>query len=87
MSLTHTPGEESPDDDEIFPFIVDATTDRGQHIFCKNLLLNLFEPGISPCKTEFPDVKIKRQIIDHYLKDIYNTTVWNLLHRIHLTKP
>ena len=36
MSSTHTPGEETPDDDdEIFPFIVDATTDRGQHIFAK----------------------------------------------------
>ena len=44
MSSTHTPGEESPDDDDIFPFIVDETTDRGQHIFCENLLLNLFEP-------------------------------------------
>ena len=62
MSSTHTPGDETPDDDEIFPFIVDADTDRGQHIFCQNLLVNLFEPGISPCKTEFPDVKIKRQI-------------------------
>ena len=56
MSQTHTPSEDSPDDDDIFPFLVDATNDRGQHIFCKNLLLNLFEPGISPCKTEFPDV-------------------------------
>ena len=36
MAQTHTPGDETPDDDEIFPFIVDADTDRGQHIFCKN---------------------------------------------------
>ena len=71
MSSTHTPGEETPDDDEIFPFIVDADTDRGQHIFCQNLLVNLFEPGISPCKTEFPDVKIKRQIkIANFIKQI-----------------
>ena len=87
MSSTHTPGEESPDDDEIFPFIVDATTDRGQHIFCKNLLLNLFEPGISPCKTEFPDVKIKRQIIDHYLKDICNITQQYGIYSIEFTSP
>ena len=40
MSSTHTPGDETPDDDEIFPFIVDADTDRGQHIFCQNLLVN-----------------------------------------------
>ena len=74
MSQTHTSSEDSPDDDDIFPFLVDAPTDRGQHILCKNLLLNLFEPGISPCKAEFPDVKIKRQIIDHYQKDICNLT-------------
>ena len=87
MSSTHTPGEESPDDDDIFPFIVDATTDRGQHIFCKNLLLNLFEPGISPCKTEFPDVKIKRQIIDHYLKDICNLTQQYGIYSIEFNSP
>ena len=87
MSSTHTPGDETPDDDEIFPFIVDATTDRGQHIFCKNLLLNLFEPGISPCKTEFPDVKIKRQIIDHYLKDICNITQQYGIYSIEFTSP
>ena len=87
MSSSHTPGEESPDDDDIFPFIVDATTDRGQHIFCKNLLLNLFEPGISPCKTEFPDVKIKRQIIDHYLKDICNLTQQYGIYSIEFSSP
>ena len=87
MSSTHTPGEESPDDDDIFPSIVDATTDRGQHIFCKNLLLNLFEPGISPCKTEFPDVKIKRQIIDHYLKDICNLTQQYGIYSIEFNSP
>ena len=87
MSSTHTPGEESPDDDDIFPFIVDATTDRGQHIFCKNLLLNVFEPGISPCKTEFPDVKIKRQIIDHYLKDICNLTQQYGIYSIEFSSP
>ena len=87
MSSTHTPGEESPDDDDIFPFIVDATTDRGQHIFCKNLLLNLFETGISPCKTEFPDVKIKRQIIDHYLKDICNLTQQYGIYSIEFSSP
>ena len=87
MSSTHTPGEETPDDDEIFPFIIDADTDRGQHIFCQNLLVNLFEPGISPCKTEFPDVKIKRQIIDHYLKDICNITQQYGIYSIEFTSP
>ena len=74
MSHSHTQSDESPDDEEVYHFLVDAPNDRGQHIFCKNLLLNLFEPGISPCKAEFPDVKIKRQIIEHYLKDICNLT-------------
>ena len=59
----------------------------GQHIFCKNLLLNLFEPGISPCKTEFPDVKIKRQIIDHYLKDICNLTQQYGIYSIEFSSP
>ena len=35
---------------------------------------DLFESGISPCKSEFSNIKIKRQIIEHYLKDIYSLT-------------
>ena len=42
--------------------------------FCTNLIANVFERGISPSKAEFPEVKIKRQIIDHYLKGICNLT-------------
>ena len=38
----------------------------------KNLIVNFFEKGISPCKPEFPEVQIKRQSLDHYLKDICN---------------
>ena len=87
MSQTHTPSEDSPDDDDIYPFLVDAPNDRGQHILCKNLLLNLFEPGISPCKAEFPDVKIKRQIIDHYLKDICNLTQQYGIYTIEFSSP
>ena len=65
--MSHTQSDDSPDDEEVYPFLIDAPDNRGQHDFCKNLLVNLFEPGISPCKAEFPDVKIKRQIIEHYL--------------------
>ena len=72
--MSHTQSDDSPDDEEVYPFLIDAPDNRGQHYFCKNLLVNLFEPGISPCKAEFPDVKIKRQIIEHYLKDICNLT-------------
>ena len=63
--------EESPDDNSVFPFLVKSVTDdRGQIQFCQNLIANLFEREISPCKAEFPEVKIKRQIIDRYLKGI-----------------
>ena len=37
----------------------------------------MFEPGISPCKSEFPDIKIKRQIIEYYFKNICNLTQQN----------
>ena len=87
MSQTHTPSEDSPDDDDIYPFLVDAPDNRGQHDLCKNFLLNVFEPGISPCKTEFPDVKIKRQIIDHYLKDICNLTQQYGIYTIEFSSP
>ena len=87
MSQTHTPIEDSPDDDDIYPFLVDAPDNRGQHDLCKNFLLNLFEPGISPCKAEFPDVKIKRQTIDHYLKDICNLTQQYGIYTIEFSSP
>ena len=70
--MSHTESDDSLDDEAVFPFLIDSLDDRGQHDFCKNLLVNLFEPGIIPCKAEFPDVKIKRQIIEHYLKDSHN---------------
>ena len=87
MSHSHTQSDDSPDDDDIYPFLVDAPDNRGQHDFCKNLLLNLFEPGISPCKAEFPDVKIKRQIIEHYLKDICNLTQQYGIYTIEFSTP
>ena len=51
------------------------------------MLVNLFEPGISPCKAEFPDVKIKRQIIEQYLKDICNLTQQYGIYTIEFSKP
>ena len=47
----------------------------------------MFEPGISPCKAEFPDVKIKRQIIEHYLKDICNLTQQYGINTIEFSTP
>ena len=72
--MSHTQSEECPDEEAVFPFLIDSLNDRGQTRFCKNLLVYLFEPGISPCKADFPDVKIKRQIVEHYLKDICDLT-------------
>ena len=46
------------------------TEDRGQIQICNNLIANLFEQGISPCKAEFTETKIKRQVFDHHLKGI-----------------
>ena len=72
--MSNTQSDEIPDEEAVFPFLIDSLNDRGQTRYCKNLLVNLFEPGISPCKAEFPDIKIKREIIEHYLKDICNLT-------------
>ena len=54
--MSNTQCDESPYDEAFFPFLIDSVDDRGQHDFCKNLLVNLFELRISPCKAEFPDV-------------------------------
>ena len=47
----------------------------------------MFKPGISPCKAEFPDVKIKRQIIEHYLKGICNLTQQYGIYTIEFSTP
>ena len=73
--MSQIPIDESPDKNAVFPFLINSLTeDRGQIQLCTNLIANVFEQGISPSKAEFPEVKIKRQIIDHYLKDICNLT-------------
>ena len=73
--MSQSPSDESPDEDSVFPFIIiSLTEDRGRIQFCHNLIANIFEQGISPCKAEFPKIKTKRQIIDHYIKRICNLT-------------
>ena len=73
--MSQSPSYESPDENSVFPFLINSLTeDRGEIQFCHNLIANLFEQGISPCKAEFPEVKIKRQIVDHYKKGICNLT-------------
>ena len=72
--MSISPSEESPDEDSVFPFIITSLTDdRGQTQICQKLIANIFEQGISPCKAEFPEIK-KRQIVDHYIKEICNLT-------------
>ena len=75
--MSHTQSDDSPDDEEVYPFLIDAPDNRK----------NLFEPGISPCKAKFPDVKIKRQIIEHYLKDICNLTQQYGIYTIEFSTP
>ena len=85
--MSSTQSDESPDEEAVFPFIIYSLNDRGQTRFCKKLLVNLFEEGISPCKSEFPDIKIKRQIIEHYLKDICNLTQKYGIYTIEFSTP
>ena len=67
--------DESPDKNSVFPFLINSLIDdRVQVQFCNNLIANLFKRGISPCKAEFPEIKIKRKIIDLYLKGICSLT-------------
>ena len=73
--MSQSPSDEKPDEDSIFPFIIiSLTEDRGQTQFCHNLIANIFEQGIVPCKADFSDIKIKRKIVDHYIKGLCNLT-------------
>ena len=47
----------------------------------------MFEPGISPCKAEFPNVKIKIQIKEPYLKNICNLTQQYGIYTIEFSTP
>ena len=85
--MSQTQSDESPDEEAFFPFLIDSLDDRGQNDFCKNLLVNLFEPAISPCKAEFSDVKIKIQIIEHFLKNICNLLQQYGIYTIEFSTP
>ena len=66
---------EENQEDSTLPFLIHPQVEaRGQVHFCKNSTSNLFEKGDSPCTKEFPDVKIKKQLLDHYLKGICSLT-------------
>ena len=73
--MSQSPSDESPDENSVFQLLINSLTeDTGQIQICNNPIANVFEQGISPCKAEFPEIKIKRQIVDHYLKGICNLT-------------
>ena len=73
--MSQSPSDKSPDENFVFPFLINSLTeDRVQKQFCNNLNANLFEQGISRCKAQFPEIKIKRQIVNHYMKGICNLT-------------
>ena len=85
--MSNTQSDESPDEEAVFPFVINSLIDRGQTRFCRNLFVNLFDPGISPCKSEFPDIKIKRQIIEHYLRETCNQTKQYGIYTIEISSP
>ena len=85
--MSHTQSDESPDEEAVFPFVINSLNDRGQTRFCKKILVSLFNPGISPCKSEVPDVKIKRQIIEHYLKGTCSLTQQYGIYTIEISTP
>ena len=59
------------EENSLNPFLISPLSEpRGRIEFCKNLVANLFEKGESPCTKKFPDVKIKRHFLDHYMKGI-----------------
>ena len=60
--MSNTQSDESPDEETVF--VINSLNVRGKTNFCKNLLVSLFEPGISPCKSEFPDIKSKDKLLN-----------------------
>ena len=69
--------EESEDENSILPCLINSLT----------VQINLFEKEFSPCTAEVPEVKIKRQITDHYLKGICNLTQQYGIYTIEIHSP
>ena len=79
---------ESNLEDSVLSFLINPLTDaRRQVKFCQKLIENLFEKGESPCTREFPEIKTKRQLLDHYLKGICSLTSQNGIHTIKIKSP
>ena len=79
---------ENNPENSVLPFSISPLTEpRGQTDFCKSLIANLFEKGENPCTKEFPDVKIKRQLFDHYIKGISSLTSHYGIYTIEIRSP
>ena len=75
-------------EESVLPFLINPLAEaRGQVKVYQILITNLFEQGESPCTKEFPDVKIKRQLLDHYLKGICSLTSKYGLYIIDIRSP
>ena len=55
--------------------------------FCQYIIINLFEKRDSPCTKKFPDVKIKGQILDHYLKGMCSLTSQYGIYTTEISSP
>ena len=70
------------------PFLIHPQAEaRGQVQFCQSLITTLFEKGDSLCKKEFSDVKVKRQLLEHYLKSICSLTSQYGIYTIEISSP
>ena len=79
--------EDNPEN-SVLPFYLSPLTEaRGQVQFFQYLIAILFEKGESPCTREFPDVKIKRQLLEHYLKGICSLTSQYGIYTIEIKSP
>ena len=77
------------DDNTKLPFTIHPQIylARGQVQFCHKLIVKLFEKGKSPCKQKFTEMRIKKQIFDHYIKGICNITSYYGIATIEILPP
>ena len=79
---------EDNSENSVLPFLISLLSEpRGKLEFRKNLIANLFEKGESPCTKEFPDVKINRQLLDHYIEGICSLTSYFGIYTIEIISP
>ena len=73
-------------EDLTLPFSISPQAEaRVQVQCCQNLIINLFEKVDRSCTKEFPDVQIKRQLPNHYLKSIGNPTLQHGIYTIEVS--